>query len=112
MIRNSSFVSQDSKKVKKKKVCGAEKKTFNEIITKNFWTFVTDIQFKTLRKPLARQVNTNTSAQTHHKQTAKMKVRITLKSEKKKRVTYKRTAIRMFADFSLEIMVLKWHRNF
>lgn len=66
------------------------------------------------QKPLARQVNTNTSAQTHHhKQTAKNESQgITLKSEKKKRVTYKRTAIRMFADFSLEIMVLKWHRNF
>lgn len=47
---------------------------------------MTDIQFKTLRKPLARQVNTNTSAQTHHKQTAKNESQgITLKSEKKEK---------------------------
>lgn len=54
---------------------------------------MTDIQFKTLRKPQRRQVNTNISAQIHHKQSAKNASQgITLESGKKKRVAYKKTA--------------------
>ena len=47
---------------------------------------MTDIQFKTLRKPQRRQVNKNISAQIHHKQSAKNASQgITLESGKKNR---------------------------
>lgn len=65
----------------------------------------------------SKKVNSNINTKIHHKETAKnTRQRITLEQIFffffLESVTYRKTTVRMFAEFSLEITEQKWHGIF